>query len=39
MEINFDSATAVPIINVPTKKVSRQGTLLTREMIGLPCTH
>ena len=36
MEINFDSATAVPIINVPAKKVSPQGTSLTREMIGLP---
>ena len=37
MEINFDSAAALPIINVPAKKVSRQGTPLTREMIGLPC--
>ena len=36
MEINFDSAAAVPIINVPAKKVSPQGTPLTREMIGLP---
>ena len=36
MEINFDSAAFVPIINVPAKKVSPQGTPLTREMIGLP---
>ena len=36
MEINFDSAAAVPIINVPAKKVSPQGTPLTREIIGLP---
>ena len=36
MEINFDSAAAVPIINVPAKKVSPQGTSLTREMNGLP---
>ena len=36
MEINFDSAAVVPIINVPAKKVSPQGTPLTREMIGLP---
>ena len=36
MEINFDSPAAVPIINVPAKKVSPQGTPLTREMIGLP---
>ena len=36
MEINFDSAAAMPIINVPAKKVSSQGTPLTREMIGLP---
>ena len=35
MEINFDSAAAVPIINVPAKKVSPQGTSLTREMNGL----
>ena len=33
MEINFDSAAAVPIINVPAKKVSPQGTSLTREMV------
>ena len=33
MKINFDSAAAVPIINVPAKKVSPQGTPLTREMI------
>ena len=36
MEINFDSAAAMPIINVPAKKVSPQGTPLGREMIGLP---
>ena len=36
MGINFDSAAAVPIINVPAKKVSPQGTSLTREMNGLP---
>ena len=36
MEINFDSAAAVPIINVPAKKVSPQGASLTREMNGLP---
>ena len=35
MEINFDSAAAVPIINVPAKKVSPQGTSLTREMNGV----
>ena len=36
MEINFESAAAVPIINVPAKKVSPQDTQLTRKMIGLP---
>ena len=30
MEINFDSAAAVPIINVPAKKVSPQGLPLIR---------
>ena len=36
MEINCESAAAVPIINASAKKVSRQGTQLTRETIGLP---
>ena len=36
MEISFDSAAIVPLINVPAKEVSPQGTPLTREMIGLP---
>ena len=31
MEINFDSAAVVPIINILAKKVSPQGTPLTRE--------
>ena len=36
MEINCESAAAVLIVNVPAKKVSPQGTHLTREKIGLP---
>ena len=36
METNCESAAAVFIVNVPAKKVSLQGTQLTKEMIGLP---
>ena len=36
MEINCESVAAVPIMNVPVKKVSCQGMPLSREMIGSP---
>ena len=36
MKINCESTAAVPIINVPAKKVSPQGTPLTREVTGSP---